>query len=115
VRSMKELKLSGCGTAIITPFQADESIDESALRRLIEHQIEGGVDFLVACGTTGESVTLTETEQSRVIALTVEGYCRSCAGGCRRRRLQHARGDREDSPLHRNSESMRSSLSPLLQ
>ena len=72
MRSMKELKLSGCGTAIITPFQADESIDESALRRLIEHQIDGGVDFLVACGTTGESVTLTETEQSRVIALTVE-------------------------------------------
>lgn len=70
MRSMKELR--GCGTAIITPFQADESIDESALRRLIDHQIEGGVDFLVACGTTGESVTLTETEQSRVIALTVE-------------------------------------------
>lgn len=64
--------LTGCGTAIITPFQADESIDEAALRRLIEFQIEGGVDFLVACGTTGESVTLSESEQTRIVALTVE-------------------------------------------
>ncbi|MFZ4984626.1 MAG: 4-hydroxy-tetrahydrodipicolinate synthase [Blastocatellia bacterium] len=67
-----ELKLTGCGTAIVTPFQSDESIDEKALRSLIEYQIGGGIDFLVACGTTGESVTLTPDEQSRVIKITVE-------------------------------------------
>ena len=65
-------KLRGCGTAIITPFKRDESIDEAALRRFIEFQISGGVDFLVACGTTGESVTMTEDEQARVVELTVE-------------------------------------------
>ena len=65
-------RLKGCGTAIITPFLEDESIDELALRQLIEFQIESGVDFLVACGTTGESVTMSESEQARVVALTVE-------------------------------------------
>lgn len=65
-------QLQGCGTALITPFRRDESIDEQALRRFIEFQIAGGVDFLVACGTTGESVTLTEAEQARVVALTIE-------------------------------------------
>jgi 4-hydroxy-tetrahydrodipicolinate synthase len=64
--------LRGCGTALVTPFRRDESIDEAALRRLVELQLEGGVDFLVACGTTGESVTLTEAEQARVIDLVIE-------------------------------------------
>jgi len=67
-----ETKFAGCGTAIVTPFLADESIDEQSLRRLIEHQIAAGVDFLVACGTTGESVTLTSDEQSRVVSIVVE-------------------------------------------
>ena len=65
-------RLKGCGTAIITPFKRDESLDEAALRRFIEFQITGGVDFLVACGTTGESVTMSEDEQTRVVELTVE-------------------------------------------
>ncbi|MBK9316321.1 MAG: 4-hydroxy-tetrahydrodipicolinate synthase [Acidobacteria bacterium] len=65
-------QLRGCGTAIVTPFRRDESIDEAALKRLIDYQIEGGVDFLVACGTTGESVTMTEDEQARVVQLTIE-------------------------------------------
>ena len=65
-------QLKGCGTALITPFRRDESIDEAAFRRFVEFQITGGVDFLVACGTTGESVTMTEDEQDRVVALTVE-------------------------------------------
>jgi 4-hydroxy-tetrahydrodipicolinate synthase len=70
---MKNLnQLKGCGTAIITPFRRDESIDEAAFRRFIEFQITGGVDFLVACGTTGESVTMTEDEQARVVELTLE-------------------------------------------
>jgi len=70
---MKDLnQLRGCGTAIVTPFKRDESIDEAAYRRLVEFQIEGGVDFIVACGTTGESVTMTEDEQARVVELTLE-------------------------------------------
>ncbi len=70
---MKDLnQLRGCGTAIVTPFKRDESIDEAAYRRLVEFQIEGGVDFIVACGTTGESVTMTEDEQARVVELTIE-------------------------------------------
>lgn len=72
MNTRSNFNLTGCGTAIVTPFQADQSIDEAALRRLIEHQITGGVDFLVACGTTGESVTLSESEQTRIVALTVE-------------------------------------------
>lgn len=65
-------RLKGCGTAIITPFKQDESIDESAFRRLVEFQIENGVDFIVACGTTGESVTMGDDEQARVVELTIE-------------------------------------------
>ncbi|MFN0110340.1 MAG: 4-hydroxy-tetrahydrodipicolinate synthase [Blastocatellia bacterium] len=70
---MKNLtELKGCGTALITPFRRDESIDEAAFQRFVEFQINGGVDFLVACGTTGESVTMSETEQARVVELTLE-------------------------------------------
>ncbi len=69
---MANTELRGCGTAIVTPFQQDESIDEAAFRRLVDFQIAGGVDFLVACGTTGESVTLSEKEQDRVVELTIE-------------------------------------------
>jgi 4-hydroxy-tetrahydrodipicolinate synthase len=65
-------RLRGCGTAIITPFKQDESIDESAFRRLVDYQIENGVDFIVACGTTGESVTMSGSEQARVVELTIE-------------------------------------------
>ncbi|MBO0860648.1 MAG: 4-hydroxy-tetrahydrodipicolinate synthase [Chloracidobacterium sp.] len=65
-------RLKGCGTAIITPFKQDGSIDESAFRRLVDFQIENGVDFIVACGTTGESVTMSGDEQARVIELAIE-------------------------------------------
>lgn len=65
-------QIKGCGTAIVTPFKQDESIDEAALRRLVEFQITNGVDFLIACGTTGESVTLSEDEQARVVQITIE-------------------------------------------
>lgn len=65
-------QLRGCGTAIVTPFNQDESIDEIGLKRLVEFQITGGVDFLVACGTTGESVTMSEDEQARVIEICVQ-------------------------------------------
>ena len=65
-------QIKGCGTALVTPFKRDQSIDEAALRRLVEFQITGGVDFLVACGTTGESVTLNDDEQARVVQITIE-------------------------------------------
>jgi 4-hydroxy-tetrahydrodipicolinate synthase len=63
---------TGCGTAMVTPFRKDFSLDEDALRRLIRRQIAGGINFLVPCGTTGESPTLTHEEHLRVVAITIE-------------------------------------------
>ena len=63
---------TGCGTAIVTPFRHDLSLDESALRKLIRRQIDAGIDYLVPCGTTGESPTLSREEHVRVVAITVE-------------------------------------------
>jgi 4-hydroxy-tetrahydrodipicolinate synthase len=57
---------------MVTPFRADGSLDEPALRGLIHRQIEAGIDFLVPCGTTGESPTLTHEEHLRVVEITVE-------------------------------------------
>ena len=65
-------KLSGCGTALVTPFNDDSSIDEAALRKFVEFQISEGIDFLVPCGTTGESPTLSDAEQRRVVEIVVE-------------------------------------------
>ncbi len=64
--------LRGCATALVTPFTQDGAIDETRLRTLAERQIAGGVKLLVPCGTTGESATLTEEEDRRVIELTIE-------------------------------------------
>jgi 4-hydroxy-tetrahydrodipicolinate synthase len=61
--------LRGCGTALVTPFKDDLSIDEEALGQFVEFQISEGIDFLVPCGTTGESVTLSYEEQRRVVEL----------------------------------------------
>jgi 4-hydroxy-tetrahydrodipicolinate synthase len=66
------MKLRGCGTALVTPFKSDSSVDEEALRGLIAWQIESGIDFLVPCGTTGETPTLTHEEWLRVIDITIE-------------------------------------------
>jgi len=63
---------TGCGTAMVTPFARDGALDEAALIRLINRQIEAGIDFLVPCGTTGESPTLSREEHFRVVELTVE-------------------------------------------
>lgn len=63
---------AGAGVALVTPFRGDGSLDEPALRRLVRRQVEGGIDFLVPCGTTGESATMTLDEQRRVVALTLE-------------------------------------------
>ncbi len=62
----------GCGTALITPFAADGSLDEATLRRLVRRQIDEGIHFLVPGGTTGESPTLTRGEHLRLVALTIE-------------------------------------------
>lgn len=64
--------LRGCGTALVTPFKEDLSIDEDALRRFVEFQISGGIGFLVPCGTTGESPTLSDAEHRRVVEIVVE-------------------------------------------
>ncbi len=63
---------TGCGTAMVTPFLQDGALDEAALIRLINRQIKADIDFLVPCGTTGESPTLTREEHLRVVELTVE-------------------------------------------
>jgi len=63
---------TGCGTALVTPFKKDQSLDEQTLRRLVRRQIEAGINFLVPCGTTGESPTLTRAEHLRVIEITLE-------------------------------------------
>jgi len=63
---------TGCGTAMVTPFNEDLSLDEVTLRKLIRRQIEAGIDFLVPCGTTGESPTLTHEEHLRVVEITVQ-------------------------------------------
>jgi 4-hydroxy-tetrahydrodipicolinate synthase len=62
---------TGCGTALVTPFRRDGSLDESAVSRLAKRQIDAGIHFLVPCGTTGECPTLTEEEQTRVVELVV--------------------------------------------
>ena len=66
------MNLQGCGTALITPFKQDQSIDEKALRSLVEWQITSGIHFLVPCGTTGETPTLSKDEWLRVIDITIE-------------------------------------------
>ena len=63
---------TGTGTALVTPFRRDGSLDKATLRALVKRQIDAGVDFLVPCGTTGESPTLTHEEHVRVVEITVE-------------------------------------------
>ena len=70
--TMKVDWMRGCATALVTPFKADGAFDEERMRALVERQINGGVRLLVPCGTTGESATMSEAEDQRVIGLTVE-------------------------------------------
>src|SRR5260370_36448363 len=63
---------TGTGTALVSPFCGDGSRDEATLRSLVKRQIDAGLDFLVPCGTTGESPTLTHEEHLRVVEITVE-------------------------------------------
>jgi 4-hydroxy-tetrahydrodipicolinate synthase len=66
------MQLRGCGTALVTPFSQDGAVDENALRNLVTRQVESGIDFLIPCGTTGETPTLNHDEWLRVIDLTIE-------------------------------------------
>lgn len=66
------MKLRGTYPALVTPFTMDGAVDEEALRALVDRVIEGGVDGVVPCGTTGESVTLTDAEHARVVRIVVE-------------------------------------------
>jgi 4-hydroxy-tetrahydrodipicolinate synthase len=74
---------TGTGTALVTPFRRDGSLDEATLQALVKRQIDAGIDFLVPCGTTGESPTLTHEEHLRVVEITVKlakGRVRVLAG-----------------------------------
>jgi 4-hydroxy-tetrahydrodipicolinate synthase len=90
------METTGCGTAIVTPFKADESIDETALWALVNWQIEAGIDFLVACGSTGEAATLEETEWLRTIRIVIEAAAgrvpvfAGCTHNCTRTLLRQA-------------------------
>src|SRR5579883_377055 len=69
---MTKKSFQGTGTAMITPFKSDGAVDEKALRRFVDFQIEGGVDMLLPCGTTGEGATLDENETDRVLQIVIE-------------------------------------------
>jgi 4-hydroxy-tetrahydrodipicolinate synthase len=69
---MTKKRFQGTGTAMITPFKSDGSVDEKALRRFVDFQIDGGIDMLLPCGTTGEGATLDENETDRVVQIVIE-------------------------------------------
>lgn len=69
---MTAQRLTGCGTALVTPFNNDFSIDDVALRELVDWQIEEGIHFLVPCGSTGEAATMTVDEHRHVVEVVVE-------------------------------------------
>ncbi len=65
-------RLTGCGTALVTPFTTSGEIDERSLRSFVDWQISSGVHFIVPCGSTGEAATMTTTEHRRVVEISVE-------------------------------------------
>ena len=65
-------RLTGCGTALVTPWKKDGSLDEKALRALVDWQIEQGIHMVIPCGSTGEAATMTPAEHRRVVEITVE-------------------------------------------
>jgi 4-hydroxy-tetrahydrodipicolinate synthase len=68
----KRKQFQGTGTALVTPFRKDGSLDEKAFRRLVDFQIKGGVEALIPVGTTGESPTLSYKEHYRVFDIVIE-------------------------------------------
>jgi 4-hydroxy-tetrahydrodipicolinate synthase len=69
---MMAQRLIGCGTALVTPFNTDGSVDEGALSALVDWQIDEGIHFLVPCGSTGEAATMTTDEHRRVVEIVVK-------------------------------------------
>src|SRR5207244_6742697 len=69
---MTKKRFQGTGTAMITPFNSDGSVDEKTLRRFVDFQIDGGIDMLLPCGTTGEGATLNADETDRVVEIVIE-------------------------------------------
>jgi 4-hydroxy-tetrahydrodipicolinate synthase len=90
------METTGCGTAIVTPFKADGSIDETALWALVNWQIDAGIDFIVSCGSTGEAATLDETEWLRAVRIVIDAaggrvpVWAGCTHNCTRTLLRHA-------------------------
>jgi 4-hydroxy-tetrahydrodipicolinate synthase len=86
------MELMGCGTALVTPFRRDGSVDEPALHALVTWQVESGIDFLVPCGTTGEASTLSEVEWLRAIEVVVAAAAGRVPvfGGCTHNSTQEA-------------------------
>lgn len=70
-QSSREM-FTGCGTALVTPFHTDLSLDEAGFRRLVRRQVDAGINFLVPCGTTGESPTLSHEEKRRLVEITLD-------------------------------------------
>ena len=68
---MGQINLRGMGVALITPFKEDESVDFYALMRLVDYQLQNGTDYLVVCGSTGETATLSTEEQSEIVKLVI--------------------------------------------
>jgi 4-hydroxy-tetrahydrodipicolinate synthase len=90
------METTGCGTAIVTPFRADGGIDEQALRALVNWQIDAGIDFLVACGSTGEAATLDEDEWLDTVRIVIDAAAgrvpvwAGCTHNSTRTLLRHA-------------------------
>lgn len=93
---MEPAIFTGLGTAIVTPFHTDESIDSASLKKLVEAQIAGGAEFLVACGSTGEASTLSEDETDEVISIVIEAVAgripviAGCTHNCTREAVRRA-------------------------
>jgi 4-hydroxy-tetrahydrodipicolinate synthase len=91
------MQTTGCGTAIVTPFRADDSIDEQALRALVNWQIDAGIDFIVACGSTGEAATLDEEEWLHAVCIVSDAAAgrvpvwAGCTHNSTRTLLRHAK------------------------
>jgi len=91
---MNSQRLTGCGTALVTPFTKSGEIDERSLRAFVDWQIASGVHFVVPCGSTGEAATMTVEEHRRVVEITVEqaaGRVPVVAGAARSGALQENR------------------------
>jgi 4-hydroxy-tetrahydrodipicolinate synthase len=89
---------TGCGTALVTPFRRDFSLDEETLRKLVRRQIQAGINFVVPCGTTGESPTLSRREHLRVVEIALEEAKRKIpvlagAGGYNTEEVIHLAGE----------------------